>query len=148
MLDTRKALPLAAPEDELRKKTEVILVEDDFSVLRALRRLLLVSGFKVRSFDRPSALLTAGIPEPEVCLIFDLYLPQMTSVELYETLAASGCRCPLILITGRVNETTRAMTKRVNAAAVLIKPFSRDVLLTAIRQSLASGTDPLEIAKG
>jgi FixJ family two-component response regulator len=96
MLDTRKALPLAAPEDELRKKTEVILVEDDFSVLRALRRLLLVSGFKVRSFARPSALLTAGIPEPEVCLIFDLYLPQMTSVELYETLAASGCRCPLI----------------------------------------------------
>jgi hypothetical protein len=42
MLDARKALPLAAPEDELRKKTEVILVEDDFSVLRALRRLLLV----------------------------------------------------------------------------------------------------------
>jgi hypothetical protein len=31
MLDARKALPLAAPEDELRKKAEVILVEDDLS---------------------------------------------------------------------------------------------------------------------
>jgi FixJ family two-component response regulator len=139
MLDTRKALPLAAPEDELREKTEVILVEDNPSILRALRRLLVVSGFKVRAFDRPSALLAAGLPEPEVCLIFDVCLPEMTGVELYETLAASGRRCPLILMTGRVDEATRAMAKRVNAAAILIKPFSRNLLLTAIRQSLASG---------
>jgi FixJ family two-component response regulator len=94
MLDTRKALPLAAPEDELRKKTEVILVEDDFSVLRALRRLLLVSGFKVRSFDRPSALLAAGIPEPEVCLIFDLYLPQMTGVNCTRRLRHRAAAVP------------------------------------------------------
>jgi hypothetical protein len=37
---------------------------------------------------------------------------------------------------------TRAMTKRVDAAAVLIKPFSRDCLLTAIRQGLNSDKDP------
>jgi FixJ family two-component response regulator len=120
-------------------KPEVILVEDDPSVLRALRRLLEVSGFKVRAFARPSALQAAGIPDPNACLIFDVHLPEMTGVDLYQALTASGCRSPLILITGRVDETTRSMTKRVDAAAVLIKPFNVDSLLTAIRQGLASG---------
>jgi FixJ family two-component response regulator len=120
------------------RKTEVILVEDDPSVLRALRRLLEVSGFKVRVFARPSTLLGAGIPNSNACLIFDVHLPEMTGVQLYQQLASLGCSCPLILITGRVDEATRAMTKRVNAAAVLIKPFSRDSLLAAIRKSLAS----------
>jgi FixJ family two-component response regulator len=119
-------------------KTDVILVEDDPSVLRALRRLLQVSGFKVRAFARPSELQATGIPGPHACLIFDVHLPEMTGVELYQSLAAAGCRCPLILITGRVDEATRAMTRRVNPAAVLMKPFSRDSLLAAIRQSLAS----------
>lgn len=123
------------------KKPEMILVEDDPSVLRALRRLLEVSGFKVRAFARPSALQAAGIPEPGACLIFDVHLPEMTGVELYQALAASGCRCPLILITGHVDDATSAITKRVNAAAVLIKPFSRDSLLTAIRQSVAPGAN-------
>jgi two-component system response regulator FixJ len=143
MLTASIAPPFAALEDDLRtSKPEVILVEDDPSVLRALRRLLEVSGFKVRAFARPSALQAAGIPDPNACLIFDVHLPEMTGADLYRALAASGCRSPLVLITGRVDETTRAMTKRVGAAAVLIKPFSRDSLLTAIREGLASAKNP------
>jgi FixJ family two-component response regulator len=143
MLNPRIDVPLAAPEDQLREKeTEVILVEDDPSVLRALRRLLEVSGFKVRAYPRPSVLHAAGIPGPDVCLIFDVHLPEMSGVELYETLAASGCRSPLILMTGRVDEATRTMTKRVNAAAVLIKPFSRDSLVAAIRRGFTSFKNP------
>ena len=119
-------------------KTEVILVEDDPWVLRALRRLLEFSGFKVTAFARPSGLLAMAIPDSTSCLIFDVHLPEMTGVELYQTLNESGCRCPLILITGHVDERTKTVTKSVSAAAVLIKPFSRDSLLAAIQQALAS----------
>jgi FixJ family two-component response regulator len=129
-------------EDELgEKKTEVILVEDDPSALRALRRLLEFSGFEVRAFDRPSALQAASLPDSDTCLIFDVYLPEMTGVELYQALTASGCCLPLILITAHIDDATRAMTEQVKAAAVLIKPFSRDSLLAAIRLGLASGSN-------
>jgi FixJ family two-component response regulator len=120
------------------ERPEIILVEDDPSVLRALRRLLKVSGFKVIAFVRPTELQAAGVPK-NACLVFDVYLPEMTGVELYQALVASGCRCPLILITAHVDDATSAITKSVNAAAVLIKPFSRDSLLAAIRKSLAPG---------
>ena len=143
MLIVRKALLLAAHEDDLRQTdTEVILVEDDPSVLRALRRLLVVSGFKVSTFVRPSSLLAVSVPDPDVCLIFDVHLPEMTGVELYQALAASGCRSPLILITGWVDNATREMAKRLNAAAVLTKPFSRASLVAAIHRGLASGQHP------
>jgi two-component system response regulator FixJ len=130
-------------EGELgERETEVILVEDDPSVLRALRRLLEFSGFKVWSFDRPSELQASDIPDSNACLIFDVHLPEMTGVELYQTLAASGCRLPLILITAHIDDATRAMTERVKAVTVLIKPFSRDTLLAAIDQGLASARNP------
>ena len=125
------------------KKSEVVLVEDDPSVLRALRRLLEFSGFEVRAFGRPSELQATGVPEPDACLIFDVHLPEMTGVELYQVLTASGCRCPVILITAHVDDATRAMTERVKAAAVLIKPFTRDSLLAAIGEALASGSNLL-----
>lgn len=124
------------------KKTEVILVEDDRSVLRALRRLLEFSGFEVWSFDRPSELQAMGIPDSVACLIFDLHLPEMTGVELYQSLATSGCRLPLILITAHIDDATHAMAELVNATAVLFKPFSRDSLLAAIHQGLASVRNP------
>ena len=124
------------------KKTEVILVEDDPSVLRALRRLLEFSGFEVRAFGRPSALQASNLPNSNACLIFDVHLPEMTGVKLYQALTASGCCLPLILITAHIDDATRAMTEQVKAAAVLIKPFSRDSLLAAIRQGLDSGRNP------
>jgi FixJ family two-component response regulator len=135
------SIAAAALEDGLgENKPEVILVEDDPSVLRALRRLLEFSGFVVQAFGRPSALQAAPIPESNACLIFDVYLPEMTGVELYQALTASGCHLPLILITAHVDDVTRAMTQRVKTVAVLIKPFSRDSLLAAVHQGLASAS--------
>jgi FixJ family two-component response regulator len=118
-------------------KPAVILVEDDPSVLRALRRLMVSFGYDVCAFTRPSELRAVAIPDFNACLMFDVHLPEMTGVELYETLAASGCRLPVIMITGHADDGTLLMISRINAVAVLIKPFSRDALLQAITKALA-----------
>jgi FixJ family two-component response regulator len=116
----------------------VILVEDDPSVLRALRRLMMSEGFKVLSFARPQALLHSIIPRSDACLIVDVHLPEMTGAELCETLAASGLLLPIIMITGRVDETTRELVRRADPIATLFKPFSRDSLLAALSKAFAS----------
>src|SRR5580658_9995258 len=82
-------------------KPIIIVVDDDPSILKALRRLVSGAGFEVRTFDRPSALLSSDLPKAGACLIVDIDLPEMNGVELCETLAASGCRLPVILITAR-----------------------------------------------
>jgi FixJ family two-component response regulator len=119
-------------------KPALILVEDDSSVLRAMRRLMLYAGFLVMAFDRPRAVLDSELPKNDACLIIDVHLPEMNGVQLCETLAALGCRLPVIMITGHLDETTRELTRRAKAIAVLFKPFTRNELLAAISEALAS----------
>ena len=122
----------------IETKPALILVEDDLSVLRALRRLMLSAGFEVMAFDRPSAVLDSDLPKTNACLVVDVHLPEMNGVQLCETLAASGCRLPVIMITGRLDEATRELTRRAKALAVLFKPFTRDALLEAISEALGA----------
>jgi FixJ family two-component response regulator len=120
-------------------KPALILVEDDPSVLRALRRLMLSAGFRVLTFDRPYAVLDSELPKTEACLIVDVHLPEMNGAQLCETLAAAGCQLPVIMITGQLDRATRELTRRAKAVAVLFKPFTRESLLEAISEALAAG---------
>lgn len=119
-------------------KPALILVEDDPSVLRALRRLMISAGFRVIAFDRPRAVLDSELPKTDACLVVDVHLPEMNGVQLCETLAASGCRLPVIMITGHIDPATRALMRRAKAIAVLFKPFTRDSLLEAVSEALAT----------
>jgi len=110
----------------------VIIVEDDASVRRALELSLEADGFEVLAFPTPSQLLASAIPDYNACLLLDVYLPEMTGVELYNLLKSSGCRLPAILITARVDAATRTLTERIGPVPVLFKPFSRQALLRAV----------------
>ena len=118
-------------------KPSVIVVEDDVSVRRSLRRLILSEGFGALTFDRPHSILESELPATNACLIIDVHLPEMTGVELAFVLAAAGCRLPVILITAHKDLATSEMTSSANAFAVLFKPFTRKVLLDAIAGALA-----------
>jgi FixJ family two-component response regulator len=120
-------------------KPALILVEDDPSVLRALRRLVLSAGFRVIAFDRPRAVLDSDLPKSDACLVVDLQLPEMSGVQLCETLAAAGCRLPMVMMTGHLDQASGDLVRRTKAVAVLFKPFSRDSLLEAISAALAAG---------
>ena len=120
-------------------KPFLILVEDDSSVLRALRRMMLSAGFQVTAFDRPRAVLDSDLPKTGACLVVDVHLPEMNGVQLCESLAASGCHLPIIMITGNIDQATRELVRRAKAVAVLFKPFTRASLLEAIAVALAAG---------
>ena len=87
----------------------MLVVDDDRSVLPALARLIRAAGFKVRSFDRPSALLASEMPKTNACMLIDVHLPEMNGIELCEVLAQSGRGLPAIIITGRNDAETRRL---------------------------------------
>ena len=122
-------------------KPTIIAVDDDPSILRALRRLLSGAGFEVRTFDRPSALLKSDLPKAGACLIVDIDLPEMNGVELCATLATSGCKLPVILITAHTDDETRRLADDAHPVALLIKPFGRELLMDSINSALLAGQD-------
>jgi FixJ family two-component response regulator len=121
------------------KSIIVIVIDDDPSILRALRRLISGAGFDVWTFDRPSALLKCDLPRSAACLIVDIDLPEMNGVELCATLAASGCSLPVILITAHTDDETRRLADGANPVALLIKPFGRELLVNSIQSALLAG---------
>ena len=119
----------------------VVVVDDDPSVLRALSRLIQAAGFRVLTFDRPSALLASAIPTDNACMVVDINLPEMNGIELCNALAESGRGLPAILMTGRNNSATRRLIAEARAITTLLKPVEERTLFDAIKRALAlSGT--------
>jgi len=125
--------------DVTNAKPIIIVIDDDPSILRALRRLVAGAGFDVRTFDRPSTLLKSDLPTAGACLVVDIDLPEMSGVELCATLSASGCKLPVILITAHTDEETRRLADDAHPVTVLIKPFGRDLLVNSIQSALLAG---------
>jgi FixJ family two-component response regulator len=120
----------------------VVVVDDDPSVLRALSRLIQAAGFRVLTFDRPSALLASAIPRDNACMVVDINLPEMNGSELCSALAASERGLPAILITGRDDFATQRLIEKAHAVASLFKPVDERTLFDAITRALApSGTE-------
>jgi FixJ family two-component response regulator len=115
----------------------VLVVDDDPSVLRSLKRLLSASGFHVTTFGGPSELLASETPRKNACMVVDIDMPEMNGIEMCEMLKGSGRGLPAILITGRTDAKTRTLAAQSDAVAVLFKPFEEEPLLDAIARAIA-----------
>jgi FixJ family two-component response regulator len=98
-----------------------------------LERLVRAGGFEVRAFESPKALLSSEIPQTRTCMIIDVNLPEMSGVELWEVLAATGHALPAIFITGLTDDPkTNRLLQRAEAVAILYKPFAAELLFDAL----------------
>jgi FixJ family two-component response regulator len=114
----------------------VLVIDDDISALNGLVRLIRSAGFAASGFGHPGELLNAQLPARNVCLVADIYLPEMNGVELSHALALAGRRIPTILITGRNDDMTRRLVENSEAVALLYKPIDEVPLLEAISRCL------------
>ena len=121
-----------------KTKHTVLIVDDDASLLRAMQRLLHSLGYQVLVFPSAEAFLAQDAPAADACLLLDIFLPGMSGIELWATLAASGRSIPTVLMTARDDESTRRLVSDIDVAAILYKPFDEDVLHEAIARALTS----------
>jgi two-component system, LuxR family, response regulator FixJ len=115
----------------------VLLVDDDAAVRKSLSRLIRAAGFKVQTFDRPTAVLAGSIPAGNACLVIDIGLPEMSGTELWLTLERSGCGLPSIFITGQDISRSKEFVGLPENLAVLHKPIDEVPLLAAINRAIA-----------
>jgi len=129
--------PSAQKRNSLANPATVLVVDDDPSVLQALARLMRADGFRVRTFDRPGALLASEMPTTNACMLVDVHLPEMNGFQLCKALAETGRGLPAIMITGRDDAETRRMIEREHPVAALFKPIEENALLEAVAHGLA-----------
>jgi FixJ family two-component response regulator len=110
----------------------VLLVDDDNSLRKALARTIRVAGFEVHGYASVEALLEAGVPQHDACLVLDVDLPGQGGLAFKRMLRDVGRDLPTIFITALEPERVSESLAALDPVAVLYKPFSNDDLLGAI----------------
>lgn len=114
----------------------VSIIDDDGSIRESLPDLLKLFGFAVRTFSSAEEFLSSNSVDETSCLILDIAMPGMSGPDLYQELKRRGKKMPVIFITGQKDETIRSRVLQQGAAGALLKPFSDEALLAAIRTAL------------
>lgn len=117
----------------------VSIVDDDESLRRSLRNLLMSVGFRVETFETAEDFLQSAHRGDTACLVLDLRMPGMSGLDLLVHLAATGARIPAIILTAHSDDETRRRTLQAGAVAFLGKPFQGEALLGAVRGALERG---------
>jgi FixJ family two-component response regulator len=113
------------------------VVDDDESVRESLPDLLRSFGYAVHAFASAEEFLCSESLETTECLILDIAMPGMSGPELQRELAASGHAIPIVFITAHGDEDARPQLLAAGAADYLLKPFSEQALVRAVRRALS-----------
>jgi FixJ family two-component response regulator len=121
----------------------MIYLVDDNSAFRSSTRWLLEShDFEVQAFADGPAFIAHYHPEkctrPE-CLLLDIRMPQMSGLQLQETLRANRVGIPIVFLTAHADIPLAVETMRKGAVDFLEKPFAERALLDAVQSALRSG---------
>lgn len=113
------------------------MVDDDPSILRSLKRLLELNGYKVETFPSAQDFMKFDydINEP-ACLILDVMMPEMSGIELQETILSWDISLPIVFITALHDVPTSVNAMKKGAVDFLTKPFKESDLLSAVRSAL------------
>jgi FixJ family two-component response regulator len=128
-------LVFPAPHQDERSRL-VCVIDDDVSLLRAIRRLLDAGGFQVKTFSSAEDFLAHASPRVPGCLVLDVHLGGLSGFELHERLVAAGRRIPVVFITAHDDAATRDRARRAGAVEYLRKPFEDESLIAGINRAL------------
>jgi len=118
----------------------VLLVDDDPAVRRSVRRMVESDGYEVTDVgdgEEALRLLREGLRPAAILL--DVAMPKLNGYQFrVRQLADPGlAQIPTLIVSG---EADHPDTSRLCAAGYVSKPFSRNIILAALRAA-TSGTD-------
>ena len=120
----------------------ISIVEDDPTVRRALGRMVRSFGYKVELFGSAREYLEASQVDQTECLILDVVMPGMNSLELLATLQESGRKIPTVFISAHNNAAYKEKARSLGAVAYLQKPCEMNAILDSIEKALAVNDVP------
>jgi DNA-binding response OmpR family regulator len=120
---------------------DVLVVEDEESLLQTLRYNLSRAGHAVRLCTDGSVGLEMALENPPDLLVLDLMLPGVDGLEICRRLRAEVTNAavshvPILILTARDEEIDKVVGLEVGADDYLTKPFSMHELLARVKALL------------
>jgi two-component system KDP operon response regulator KdpE len=120
---------------------DVLVVDDEPQLLRALRITLSAQGYDVHTAATGRRALAEAAARPPDLVILDLGLPDIDSAEVINRLRANST-VPIIVLSGRTSGADKVAALDAGADDYVTKPFGIEELLARIRAvTRRSGTE-------
>jgi LmbE family N-acetylglucosaminyl deacetylase/CheY-like chemotaxis protein len=116
----------------------ILLVEDDPDTARFISHVLVSrGGFDVEQAPSPAVALPRVGPEHWDLIITDVEMPDMTGIELLETVRRQAPDLPVVVVTAHVTVDNAVGALRGRADEFLRKPLRPDALIQTVTDVLA-----------
>jgi PAS domain S-box-containing protein len=108
-------------EDTIDESLSILVVEDDDGLRRLIQKRLERKKFKVEAIETGEDALARIKNNPDVLLLLDYKLPDMTGRELIENLVGNGYSVPFVVITGHGDERIAVEMMKLGARDYIVK---------------------------
>lgn len=116
-------------------KRHIYIVDDDESVCRALKCLLITFGFEVDTFSTAEKFFSAVPNSAQGCLILDIHMPGLDGWEAFKRIIRSGSKRQVIIMTADKNGGLREQASKTGAVGFLHKPVNDQELVDLINMA-------------
>ena len=134
----------ASLQREPQPRQHILVVEDDPAIRRLNAEVLFHSGYQVDAAEDGAAAWDALQLNNYDLMVTDNDMPKVTGVELIQKLQAARMDLPVIMATGTRPDEQIDCCGTLQPALVLLKPYTFDELLEAVKAVLCAGKEASE----
>jgi FixJ family two-component response regulator len=115
-------------------KKQLYIVDDDESVRRSLKLLMVSYGFTVDTFSSAEEFFTAVPNSAEGCLILDIHMRGLNGWDTQQRLTKTGYNLSVIVISADKDGNFKEKALKAGAVGFLRKPFEDHYLLHMVNK--------------
>jgi DNA-binding response OmpR family regulator len=120
----------------MRRKLNILVVEDDEPIRRGVSDALDAAGYKVVEAGDGEDGLDKALSGSADLVLLDLMLPKLGGLEVLEQVRSSRPTLPVIILTAMGQEADRVKGLKLGADDYVVKPFSVRELLARVEAVL------------
>lgn len=117
-------------------KERILVVDDERAILELGRRFLSSEGFDVETASQGMQAMKLLEQGPYEILLTDIRMPGMSGLELMKMARSVRPEIIMVVITGHGTITTAIESLKMGAMGFILKPFTRQELLSSIHNAL------------
>ena len=119
-----------------RPTGRILVVEDDPTVQKALKRLFETEGYAVEVQSNGRSALDSIHATPPAVIILDLRLPKVSGRDLCKEVKAQMPTLPIVVLSATSDVSDKVLLLELGADDYVTKPFSPRELLARVRAAL------------
>ena len=116
------------------KSKQIYVLDDDKSVLRSIKLLMVSYGFEVETFTSAEEFFLVVPVSAEGCVILDIHMPDLNGWDTQSRLTKNGYKLPVIVITADKDDSFKERALKAGAVGFLQKPFEDHYLLHMVNE--------------